>query len=132
MAWQVRELRQDLLLAHGAKLENSLPLHAAATRSDVDAQIPMMRHLLSLGVDVNASDAVKGPRGVGTPLHCAALAGRLEAVQFLVENGADLDAKNLLGRTPLGEARRWGRGQVVEWLEKVSVSGDPGGSHLAT
>ena len=122
----------DLLLAHGARLENSLPLHAAATRSDADAQLPMMRHLLSRGVDVNASDAVKGPRRGGTPLHHAAYAGRIKAVQFLVENGADLDAKSPLGMTPLQEARRWGQAQVVWWLEKASMGGEPGGRHLAT
>ena len=121
-----------LLLAHGAKLENSVPLHAAAARSDADAQIPMMRHLLSLGVDVNASDAVRGPRRKGTPLHYAVQAGMIDAVQFLLENGADLDAENPSGKTPLEEARGWGRAQVVEWLEKASVGGEPGAPHLAT
>ena len=122
----------DLLLTHGAKLENSLPLHVAAARSDVDVQIPMMQHLLSLGVDINASDAMKGSRRAGTPLHHAAQAGRIEAVQFLVEIGADLDAKVPLGKTPLEEARRWGQAQVVEWLEKASMGGEPGGPPLAT
>ena len=36
-----------------------------------------------------------------TPLHGAAYTGRNSLVQFLVDNGASFDVKNLLGWTPL-------------------------------
>ena len=44
----------DLLLEHGAKLENSFPLHAAAGMNC--ERIQMMAHLIKLGVDVNSCD----------------------------------------------------------------------------
>lgn len=36
-----------------------------------------------------------------TPLHWAARSGRLEVVQFLVENGSNIEATTFLGTTPL-------------------------------
>ncbi|MCJ1379688.1 hypothetical protein MMC17_002790 [Xylographa soralifera] len=108
----------DLLLAHGARLENSLPLHAAAeVAADAEAVVPMLQHLLSLGVDVNASDHVKGHAGLGTPLHYAIRAGRLAAVGFLVEHGADLAVRNSHHKTVVEEAQSWGHTQIVELLE---------------
>src|SRR3954453_6527276 len=44
----------DLLLKCGAKMEDSNPLHSAAASNNEDtARIPMMSHLLQIGVDVN-------------------------------------------------------------------------------
>ncbi|MCJ1433061.1 Ankyrin-2 [Xylographa pallens] len=108
----------DLLLAHGAKLENSLPLHEAAQgAADAGTLLRMMQHLISLGVDVNASDCIKERACFGTPLHYAIRAGRLEAVQFLVEHGADLTVKNSHNKTVVEEAHRGGHTQIAELLE---------------
>ena len=108
----------DLLLAHGAKLENSLPLHEAVQGSaDAGTLLLMMQHLVSLGVDVNASDHIKKRGCFGTPLHYAIRAGRIEAVQFLVEHGADLTAKNSHNKTVVEEARGGGHTQIAELLE---------------
>ena len=81
----------DLLMKSGAKLENSTPLHAAVRRGG-DA-IPMLKHLLSLGVDVNGAANPYDQFSVGTPLESVIRRGlrgdSVAIVQFLLENGAD-------------------------------------------
>ena len=89
-----------------------------------------------------------------TPLHLAASGGRRDVAEVLLSYGADIDAENSLGRTPLGSAvravgylerdvaRSGGRGKVypyrlakldrckqfVEWLrEKGAVDSSPQG-----
>lgn len=42
----------DLLLAHGAKLEDSNPLHMAVSNNN--HSIPIVEHLVTLGMNMNA------------------------------------------------------------------------------
>ncbi|KAH0542497.1 hypothetical protein FGG08_003093 [Glutinoglossum americanum] len=109
----------DLLLERGAELENSLPLHSAAEWQS-DRRIPMMEHLLELGVDMNGSDDKRRLHGWGTPLHYAIRARHTEHVRFLLQRGADPRAANLRDKTALEAA--WGQPQVVELLEKALQS----------
>jgi ankyrin repeat protein len=51
-----------------------------------------------------------------TPLHRAALEGNLEEVKKLVEGGADVNAKNTIGKTPLHMASGNGHQDVVYYL----------------
>jgi len=51
-----------------------------------------------------------------TPLHRAALEGNLEEVKKLVEGGADVNAKNTIGITPLHMASGNGKLDVVYYL----------------
>ncbi|KAI9864036.1 MAG: hypothetical protein M1813_003352 [Trichoglossum hirsutum] len=113
----------DLLLERGAKLENSCPLHMAAGGSLVGESIPMMTHLLELGVDVNGSDKLRGARQRGTPLHHAVDSGCIENVRFLLENGADPHIKNTWGTTPIEEAERFSAPQIVELLRGSGSTG---------
>jgi uncharacterized protein len=97
-----------LLVDHGAKLDlpnnrGITPVMAAAGMGSVDADtrgyyttddtaqrsVDTLRVLLDAGADVNS----RGPRGL-TPLHEAARWGWNAAVQFLVERGADINAKS--------------------------------------
>ena len=55
--------------------------------------------LVALGADVNQVNATGW-----TPLHAAAFAGANTLVEFLVENGAELDVQNGCGQTPLSLA----------------------------
>ena len=48
-----------------------------------------------MGVDVNATNEADF-----TALHCAAFTGLPELVQYLVDHGADLNARDWRGRTP--------------------------------
>ena len=67
-------------------------LHTTSTNGDVDGTIMELR----LGADPNARD-LSG----NTPLHKAAIAGSTAKVETLVRYGADLEAYNRYGRTPL-------------------------------
>lgn len=106
-----------LLLQHGAKLENSFPLHAAAIMGPRDAarlsralpseylsivgnRIPMMKYLLNIGVDVNGPDDSGNPHHrYGNPLHYAIAQGPPANVRFLLEHGADPNLKDARGKT---------------------------------
>jgi len=72
-------------------------LHQAAEAGD----IALMKRLIAEGVDVNANF------GMGPPLKYAAWSGHKEAVQFLLKQGAKVDAAEDGGRTPLRYAA-WG------------------------
>lgn len=105
----------DLLLEHGAKPENSFPLHDAAGHRK-DESISMMTHLLQLGVDVNGSDIARIRFRHGSPLHCAVLGEHLGNIEFLLKNGADPNIKDAYGLTPLEVARRTGNQEIITLL----------------
>ena len=96
----------DLLLAHGAKLEDSDALHSAAgNRTKKPGRVEMMAHLLDLGMDINALFRREHPPGRrvgrGTPLQSATGPQEVDRIMFLLERGADREVKNTLGQTPL-------------------------------
>jgi ankyrin repeat protein len=62
--------------------------------------IESLKLLLAAGADINAKD---GTRGL-TPLHEAARWGWNDVVQFLVDHGANLEAKDNRGMTPVDSA----------------------------
>ena len=110
----------DLLLERGAKMEYAATLHFAICSAKPDAEaFAMVDHLLELGVDINGTDDVKGPHGCGTSLHYAAGSGRPERVRFLLEHGADPEKpRQGCGEKPIGEAKKWRRTEVVEFIEE--------------
>lgn len=61
--------------------------------------------------DINARDNFKW-----TPLHHACHSGQVDLVQFLLENGAEMDAQTINGGTPLMRAIESSREAVVELL----------------
>ena len=66
--------------------------------------------------NLNAAGEGNSSRRRTTTLHNAAWRGDLELVRFLVENGADIDAKDVDGETPLHWAARQGHLAVVQYL----------------
>jgi uncharacterized protein len=108
-----------ILLEKGANLSLSnnrgiTPVMAAAGLGSTDADtrglyitedvqqrsIESLKLLLAAGADINAKD---GTRGL-TPLHEAARWGWNDVVRFLVDHGADLQAKDNRGLTPVDSA----------------------------
>ncbi len=105
----------DLLIANGADVNinsrNGTQLHMAARcRDDTCAEI--VKKLLSKGADVNAKD----PRQGDTPLHIAARRGSRKAAELLVGAGANVNAKDKDGHTPLWFAKKEGKTEMIEFL----------------
>jgi len=112
----------SLLLKHGAKLDESNALQAAASGP---LGIPMMEYLLDCGFDINAFDVSKKPiltrANIGTALHIAAKHGYEDRVQFLLERGAVRDVRRenrACSMTPAEWAKRHGKMEIYEMLSK--------------
>ena len=124
-----------VLLDHGACLDQSNAMHAAAGSSATD-RFPIVQCLLDRGMDVNALEFARdrefasvwgGVRAFGTPLHYAFERGNRDMVKFLIERGAHEQLRDpLLRRTPAEWAelgshyREWVavESRRVEYLEE--------------
>jgi peptidoglycan/LPS O-acetylase OafA/YrhL len=85
-------------------------LVAAVKTSDLAA----IRQRLKEGADSSAGDAKFG----ASPLAWAAMRGDTEALQLLIDGGADVNARNKDGSTPLHGAAFLGRARAAELLIK--------------
>ncbi|XP_042873337.1 serine/threonine-protein phosphatase 6 regulatory ankyrin repeat subunit B-like [Penaeus japonicus] len=134
-----------LLLIYGANVHirdalNDLPLHIAVKKNNrvivqmllnagasvhvVDASGDMLMHVAARTASSRILEMLRekgcnmnNPSNGSSPLHLAAESGNLEAVQWLLHNGAkleDLDAKR---RTPIGRAIMAKQKHVVQWLD---------------
>src|SRR5262249_10596102 len=76
---------------------------------DIIQSYAMMKFLLEKGVDVNTRFVLERgwrPPGIGvdvtvTPLHAALTYGRVDIARLLIAYGADVRARDSIGRTPL-------------------------------
>src|SRR5262245_21020228 len=75
------------------------PLPAELAKATRDGELKAVRAQLDAGVDVNVRDADDN-----TPLHLAAIYAGPECVELLIKQGADVNAANKLGATPLHRA----------------------------
>lgn len=132
----------EALVARGARV-STLSVAAGLGRTEtVRALLPGAdageRHAaLALAAQLGRAEAVAllldagedpdrfNPQGLhahATPLHHAALWGRMDVVRLLVERGARLDVRDRLWRgTPLGWARHGGRDAVARYLEAAGA-----------
>lgn len=97
----------DILLEHGAILQNSRAIHAAifqeTTTTDV---IEMVEHLTKRGADVNQlAFSMTGLFWGGRPLTLAAGLGDMELIHWLLDRGADPTAGDRHGLPPCGFAK---------------------------
>jgi hypothetical protein len=92
------------------------PLFAAV----VHKQRPTAERLLRGGADPNLAHA-----HFGTPLHAATGAGDVELLQLLIGHGADVNARNARGKTPLQmlAANRKGMEQLVQMQATIKAMG---------
>ena len=97
-AWDDNAAMVNMLLKHGAKLDvaNSENLTAFAIAAQ-NAKIQAAQALVAAGADVNAPIA----KGGYTPLMLVALAGSNELASWLIERGAQVNARNPGGVTAL-------------------------------
>ncbi|MGZ5436282.1 MAG: ankyrin repeat domain-containing protein [Pyrinomonadaceae bacterium] len=79
-------------------------------RAAADGNLKQMRLLHMAGVNVNSHGACC------SPLFLAAGEGRLDAVRYLLDQGADVNAREYGGRTPLTEAAFSGNASVIKEL----------------
>lgn len=106
-----------LLLRHGAEIDTPDSIGNTAL---VDACIlkksKMARLLISHGADTN-------PGCHQNPLHEAAAGGADDIVELLIKHGAELEARNAMGVTPLGFAAF--HGQIRTARKLLSLGVDP-------
>ena len=110
----------DLLLRHGIKLENCVPLQSAVEvmgNSTDGGRIPMMERLLRLSLDINDFDECRGRRIVRTPLHCAIRQGGVDKVRFLLEKGADAQMNTKKGDSGLVLEKENGNEEMIALVE---------------
>lgn len=80
-----------------------------------DGKNKSLRFMLEHGADPDTRDQRFGTGS--TPLHGAARHDRLNAANTLLEFGADVNAKNDDGLTPLGLTKHSKKGKVIELLK---------------
>lgn len=96
------------------------PLHWAVRRAQVDRITELA---------TNATLEARDAQG-RTPLHIAVLSGHAEIVELLIEQGADVNARDLWGNTPLRrlalvtEQRGWDRSEIAQLLRDAGGESD--------
>lgn len=90
----------NLLLQHGARLERSGALAAAARRGNE----PMIRYLLDCGACLDADAPAIGTDA--SPLHIAVRAGHAGVARILLQHGADPNATDANGATTIEVAKQ--------------------------
>ena len=110
----------ELLQQHGATTD---------TRSESDAlcnavrsgDLQTVKEQLAKGVDINGGDSEFGV----TALSWAALLNDTEIAKFLIEEGAEVNAKSRDGSTPLHSAAFLGRAEITELLIQKGAEVNP-------
>ncbi|CAK7225937.1 hypothetical protein SCUCBS95973_006033 [Sporothrix curviconia] len=103
---------QELLDQHGGDAQKGQLLHHALQRKPTDGIVDMLRLLIDRGAPLNVTKFANDERAsrnfwpldLGTPLHEAADRGNVEAVKFLLEQGADTNIVSSRSKTT---AREW-------------------------
>ncbi len=94
--------------------EGTKDFNARVSETVEASEVNRIRTMIKDSPDlINARDSSQES---DTKLHTAARLGQATVVQFLLENGAEVDARNKSGRTPLHEAAATGRRAVVQLL----------------
>ena len=105
----------DQLLKAGADPNQGTSILHASCDWHFEHLIPALRYLAESGWDVNSHDS-----SGQTALHKAAFLGYAKAVRALVELGANPDARDSAGLTPVDVARRWNKLAVIKVLARAA------------
>lgn len=117
----------DLLLEKGADLNakkedgtgayyNCMIHMLLYGREITDKDMALTELLLSEGADVDEAPVTGDLQGF-TPLIFAARENNVKVVEFLIDHGADVNAKNVKGDTPLLLAEKDGNAEIVKILK---------------
>ena len=99
------------------------PLHDAVIAADID----QLKSLIASGQeDLEGQTMARLQAMQGSALMFASIKGFAEAVQALIEAGADVNAGNVSGRRPLHGAAELGRTEVTRIL--LGAGADPNGA----
>ena len=101
-------------------MEGMTALHYAAE----DGQVEPMQLLLEARAEINANTSSVMGRDFA-PLHLAVRRGHLEAVRFLVENGAEKEQPDHTGAAALELAVDWLHFDIARFLVQVGAGQDP-------
>jgi hemoglobin len=117
MAGEGRLAMVELLLNLGADanatdLGGHTPLYCVGNECSVDTAPDVVRALVQSGAQVNANGGVKHC----TALHMAARRGNVAVAEALLDCGADLDAQDGVGVTPLRRAVNCRKRAMAEFL----------------
>lgn len=109
--------KMRLLLERGAKVDGihkdpDIRPRTAFCDAIVAGRMDLAQLLLEYGANINITWTVRSI----TPLHIAVNAGNVNAATFLLENKADVNAKDWLGDTPLHYAAKAGNEQMINLL----------------
>jgi ankyrin repeat protein len=112
----------EFLIARGGRLNvvskhpmKVTPLHAALFGRQIEAT----KVLVASGADVTAKRGRRGwPRSGWTALHYCACFGFVELAELLIERGADIEAQDDEGKTPLRVAHECDQKGVADLLLK--------------
>ena len=105
-------LRQDSELAKAWSPDGFTALHYAAFFGSPEA----VRALVAAGAGIEARSTNEEFAPEATPLHSAVAAGRMDNAEALLEGGADPNARQHGGFTPLMEAEQRGDVDLAELL----------------
>jgi glutaminase len=92
-------------------VDEAMHLCAASAKGDLNE----LRRLVARNVDINRADY-----DGRTALHLAASDGRIDALRFLLERGANPDVSDRWGNQPLDDAERGGHFEIIEALRSIS------------
>jgi hemoglobin len=104
------------------------PLYSLANECRVSGGGSVVRALIQSGANVNANDGVKRC----TALHMAARRGNVEVAEALLDCGADIEARDSLGDTPLRRSVNCNKIEVAALLLSRGADRDSRGSKSLT
>ena len=98
-----------------ARSKGQTPLLDACLRNDV----MVAQALLEYGADLNGGKDLK--TGNLSYLHHAARAGHVDMVRLLIDHRADISARSVSLKTPLDEAKKEGRTEIIYILLEIKA-----------
>ncbi|XP_043459554.1 ankyrin repeat domain-containing protein 53 [Prionailurus bengalensis] len=88
------------------------PLHLAIHKDNKTMILPCIHYLLKQGAALNIQTC-----NGSTPLHLAACQGLLKCVKVLVQNGADVHARDAMGCKPIDYCKIWNHRDCARFLK---------------